>query len=72
MNLLGIMDENIQASVVNCEDKFLTNLVENKSNPSSILVLYKECKHLAKEEERHTHHVGEARHVHSYRHLAFR
>jgi hypothetical protein len=66
------MGDNLPGSLVECEDRVLSNLVEYKSNSSSILVLCKDCNHLAKDEERHKQHVREARHVHSYRHLAYR
>ena len=65
--LSGEMAENLVASLVKYED-----LVEHKSSSPTILVLCRECKHLAQDEERHKQHVGEARHVHPYRHLAYR
>ena len=36
------------------------------------LVVCKECKHVAKDQERHKQHVKEARHINTLRSLAYR
>ena len=44
----------------------------NISTPILSLVVCKDCRHMAQDEERHKQHMKEARHVHCYRNLAYR
>ena len=60
-NPLGSLVNHIPNGLVEFKIRHLRNLVECK-----------ECKHLAQNEERARQHVSEARHVHSYRHRAYR
>ena len=36
------------------------------------MVVCKECRHVAQDQERHKQHMGEARHIHAFRNLAYR
>ena len=36
------------------------------------VVICKDCGHIAKDQARHKEHVKEARHIHAFRHLAYR
>ena len=36
------------------------------------VVVCKECRHVAKDEDRHKEHIMEARHIHAFRNLAYR
>ena len=36
------------------------------------LVVCKECRHVAKDEDRHKQHMMEARHIHAFRNSAYR
>ena len=45
----------------------LVILMENSS-----VVVCKECRHVAKDQDRHKQHIREARHIHAFRNLAYR
>ena len=39
---------------------------------SPCVVVCKDCRHVAKDQERHKEHTREARHIHTFRNLAYR